>query len=307
MDRRVDRSDLPAAVRLGINQSFGGAPGSNASASLGTRLRPQTPVTVSQQLHAEGLLRASRFIEERQPLTGAAEASPVFSIGSGNGHASGTPSTTSSPNKMVAPGVGIAGGARFGGNRALVIAQETSLLQGGYPSRLVSQDAPSPAVGGKITALASTASCEEHIASMESSVKTFSHTLKDFQPKRDDSKAMQVMRRCEELATELEEQRQSRRVLEEKAQHLNKLLRHERGEREAWLVAFLTSLHTTLQELTGCIDRSISDSSQLMKNSMDGTDEVMNHLIDRVDQLLIQKESELTPDQAELEALPRMS
>merc|ERR1719316_2209674 len=102
---------------------------------------------------------------------------------------------------------------------------------------------------------------------------------------------MQVFQQCESLAAELAEQRQCRQALEEKTAHLNKLLRHERGEREAWLVAFLTSLHTTLQELTSCIDRSISDSNQLMKNSMDGTDEVMHRLFDRVDQLIIQKES----------------
>merc|ERR1719502_864001 len=106
---------------------------------------------------------------------------------------------------------------------------------------------------------------------------------------------MQALKQCDALAAELSEQRQTRQALEEKAKHLDKLLRHERGEREAWLVAFLTSLHTTLQELTGCIDRSISDSQQLMQKSMNGTDEVMRDLIDRVDQLLIQKESELAP------------
>lgn len=128
---------------------------------------------------------------------------------------------------------------------------------------------------------------------MENAVKSFDKMLRDYTPVNDN--VLEVLHRCEALTAELEEQRKTRRALEEKAKHLDKLLRHERGEREAWLVAFLTSLHTTLQELTKCIDRSISDSNQLMKNSMDGTDEVMHHLIDRVDQLLIQKESELEP------------
>lgn len=138
---------------------------------------------------------------------------------------------------------------------------------------------------------------EARVASLESSVKMVDQMLKEYKPAEPSATqdAAQAMERCEALAAELAGYRQSRRAMEDRAKHLDKLLRHERGEREAWLVAFLTSLHTTLQELTGCIDRSISDSNQLMHTSMDGTDEVMHHLIDRVDQLLIQKESELEP------------
>lgn len=135
---------------------------------------------------------------------------------------------------------------------------------------------------------------ESRLASMERAVKSFDQMLRDCAPPVD-ANLLEVMHQCEALASELGEQRKTRQVLEERTKHLDKLLRHERGEREAWLVAFLTSLHTTLQELTVCIDRSIADSNGLMKTSMDGTDEVMHDLIDRVDQLLIQKESELGP------------
>lgn len=144
------------------------------------------------------------------------------------------------------------------------------------------------------TAPASTAVYESRLANMEGAVKSFDQMLRDSAPPVD-ANLLEVMHQCEALACELDEQRKTRQVLEERAKHLDKLLRHERGEREAWLVAFLTSLHTTLQELTVCIDRSIADSNTLMKSSMDGTDEVMHDLIDRVDQLLIQKESELEP------------
>lgn len=126
-------------------------------------------------------------------------------------------------------------------------------------------------------------------------MKGFDKMLKECNPENNDPGLVEALKRCEALATELAEQRKNRRALEERAKHLNKLLRHEKGEREAWLVAFLQSLHTTLQELTCCIDRSLSDSNRLMKNSMDGTDEVMQSLFDRVDQLIIQKESELGP------------
>jgi len=144
------------------------------------------------------------------------------------------------------------------------------------------------------TAPASAAVYESRLANMESAVKSFDQMLRECAPPAD-ANVLEVMHQCEALACELDEQRKTRQVLEERAKHLDKLLRHERGEREAWLVAFLTSLHTTLQELTVCIDRSIADSNTLMKSSMDGTDEVMHDLIDRVDQLLIQKESELEP------------
>jgi hypothetical protein len=137
------------------------------------------------------------------------------------------------------------------------------------------------------------AAYESRIANMENSVKSFDRMLKDYKPPNVESQ--QVLMQCEALAAQIAVHRQDRRSLEEKAANLHKLLKHERDEREAWLVAFLTSLHATLQELTGCIDNSISESQKLMRKSMNGTDEVMEHLIDRVDQLLIQKESELAP------------
>lgn len=136
---------------------------------------------------------------------------------------------------------------------------------------------------------------EKRIDELESSIKSVDRSIKEYQPMADQGSLMQVLKHCEALASEIGAQKKKRHMLEDRAKQLGKLLQHERGEREAWLVAFLKSLHTTLQELTNCIDRSISDSSELMTNSMDGTDEIMSHLIDRVDQLLIQKESELAP------------
>jgi len=221
-------------------------------------------------------------------------ATVVQGNGVGSGGVATTPAAAAVPGRQSgAPAVRVApvtpsslsarAGAALNGSRASAGGAGASYATSSPVSSTRPVDVPTAAPAHEV-----------RIASMESSVKKFDQMLKDFKPVAMGAE-LQVLQQCEALAGELAEQRDTRKALEDRAKHLDKQLRHERGEREAWLVAFLTSLHTTLQELTSASDRTIADSNTLMQGSMDGTDEIMQHLRDRVDQLLIQKESELAP------------
>lgn len=215
--------------------------------------------------------------------------------------ASQTSAVTSVVGSDIAPpGIAAIGQSRLGGSGAGASGRGSLVSHGQAEARLAQmRSLASGSANVSASAPPGTPSLLSHetrVCNLETRVKKFDQMIKEYRPpERSDSDMLKAMQRCESLAAELAEQRKNRKALEERVKQLDKLLRHEKGEREAWLVAFLTSLHTTLKELTGCIDRSLSDSNLLMKNSMDGTDEVMHRLFDRVDQLLIQKESELAP------------
>lgn len=268
---------------------------------------------VVQQLHAEGLLR----LAGQRPAQDGESASTSSSLRMSVGTKDSVPTGQSRPGVVPqgqtvrrSPGVvsreipvssSSGAGIRLG-SRPLNLSATSNAPTGlaaassvGSNGRIVGAGdmAGSPVGSTDTSGFVDTIAYESRIANMENSVKSFDRMLKDYKPPNVESQ--QVLMQCEALAAQIAVHRQDRRSLEEKAANLHKLLKHERDEREAWLVAFLTSLHATLQELTGCIDNSISESQKLMQKSMNGTDEVMEHLIDRVDQLLIQKESELAP------------
>merc|ERR1719253_1091402 len=76
-----------------------------------------------------------------------------------------------------------------------------------------------------------TAMHESRIASMENKVKSFDKMLRDYTPVDASALEVEVLHQCQALVGELDEQRNTRLALEEKAKRLGKLLVHEREER----------------------------------------------------------------------------
>mmetsp|Transcript_112203 Transcript_112203/g.198752 ORF Transcript_112203/g.198752 Transcript_112203/m.198752 type:complete len:217 (+) Transcript_112203:76-726(+) len=179
---------------------------------------------------------------------------------------------TNSTTHGAAVAVGAAGQQDLLGYGQVTIAIDRA-------SELLEKVSPSKAAPSS-----SQASYQERLDRVEENIHGFNRLLQEEQKPNPDEELL--LRHISRMAEELEASRKSRQRLEERARYLDELLKKERGEREAWMVEFLSSMTTTLQDLAGAVNRSLEDNSKQVGGRMDETEAMIERLIGRVDRLM---------------------
>lgn len=131
---------------------------------------------------------------------------------------------------------------------------------------------------------------ERRLASMERALKGITMLMKE--KELDPQGSLYCREHIQHLRKQLQESRADRMEMEARVAKMKEMVKREAIEREAWMQNFQTVLTGTLEELNMTVDKSVQESTKLMRSRLEVAEAVMLKLRDRVDAIYAPVEAE---------------